>query len=555
MRDTHDQTPFEISDRYTEAYCDMDPIHATYMGVEGRDHLWSDLSPDGSAALADLARSTRDALLAHLDHPDPVQADAAKIMAAYLSDGVSSYERGNWKRNLNHSASPYQSALGVFDLMPKAGPAAWSDIVRRMTTFDALLDGYRQSLALGLAEGDTAARRQVESVIEQARVVAAPDNRFSDYPKTAASTGGDSAAVASAVDVVRSASEDLAAWLESDYLELARPEDAAGEERYMADLDRFLGTRIDLHETYQWGWSEVHRLMEEMRRTSAEIDPDRSIYEVIELLDNDPNRASANHDEFARFVQGIQDQAMRQLDGDHFDVPDEIKTVTVSIAPPGGPLGAWYVGPSEDFSRPGSIWYALGERVQIPHWQEVTTAYHEGFPGHHLQVGIATLMEDRQSRFHRLSIWYSGAGEGWALYAENLMDELGFFEKPEYRLGLLASQLFRSARVVVDIGCHLGLQIPDDAPLRPGQTWGYDAAVEYMNRIALQAPDVAVSEVKRYLGWWGQAISYKVGEREILAMREDVRRAEGSAFDRKGFHRRLLEAGAIRLDHLREAVL
>jgi uncharacterized protein (DUF885 family) len=191
----------------------------------------------------------------------------------------------------------------------------------------------------------------------------------------------------------------------------------------------------------------------------------------------------------------------------------------------------------------------------LPYWQEVTTAYHEGFPGHHLQIGTAVVQRDRLSRFERSVVWYSGAGEGWALYAERLMDELGFFEKPEYRLGLLASQLFRATRVVVDIGCHLGKRIPDDAPLHGGEEWAYDLAVDYMNRVGLQAPDVAESEVKRYLGWWAQAISYKVGEREILDIREEARRRDGEGFDRKEFHRGMLEGGAIRLDQLREEML
>jgi len=132
------------------------------------------------------------------------------------------------------------------------------------------------------------------------------------------------------------------------------------------------------------------------------------------------------------------------------------------------------------------------------------------------------------------------------------MDELGYFENPAYRLGLLASQLFRSTRVVVDIGLHLGKGIPPDAPLHPGEAWDFERAVDYMEKIALQPRDMSESEVLRYLGWPGQAISYKVGEREILDMR---RQAEaGADFDSKEFHRRLLDAGAIRLDHLRETI-
>ena len=309
--------------------------------------------------------------------------------------------------------------------------------------------------------------------------------------------------------------------------------------------------RLDPHETYDWGWDEIHRIRSEMETTASTVDPDKSVEQVIELLESDPDRAASTRQEFVEFISGIQQRAIAQLSGEHFDVADELKVVTVNIAPPGGSLGAWYVGPSEDFSRPGSIWYAPGERERLPLWQEVSTAYHEGFPGHHLQVGTAVMEREKLCRFHRSVIWYSGAGEGWALYAERLMDELGFFEKPEYRLGLLASQLFRSIRVVVDIGCQLKKEIPTEAPLYPGETWNYHIAVDYMDHVGLQARDVAESEVKRYLGWWGQAISYKVGEREILDIRNEVSNHHGPSFDQTSFHRSLLQAGAIRLDQLR----
>lgn len=555
MSDNSAKTPFQISDDYTDAFCDLAPLWATYMGVSGHDDQWSDLSPDGVHAIIDLTRSTRDALRPHLEHPDPVQSQAAKVMTGRFDTDIASYERGKWKRNLNHTASPFQAMTGVFDLMPKTSAEGWGNVVSRLSSFDEVLAGYRSSLELGISEANTVSRRQVLSVIDQARETSGDSGRFSSYADDAQSTGGDAEAVAAAVGAARKAIAEFGDWLESDYLPVAREEDAVGRDEYLIQLDEFLGMDLDLDETYEWGWSEVHRLMDEMRATAKQIDSEMSVSEVIEMLDTDESRSAPSHEAFAEFVQGIQNQAIAQLDGAHFDVPDEIKTVTVNIAPPGGPLGAWYNPPSEDFSRPGSIWYACGERERIPYWQEVATAYHEGFPGHHLQVGIAALKKEQMSRFHRLGIWYSGSGEGWALYAEQLMDELGYFEKPEYRLGLLASQLFRATRIVVDIGSQLRLPIPDHAPLNPGDDWSFDIAVDYMDRIGLQAPDIAESEVKRYLGWWGQAISYKVGEREILAIRSDVMKRDGSAFDRKDFHRRVLEAGAIRLDHLREALL
>jgi uncharacterized protein (DUF885 family) len=547
-------TPFEISDRLTESYADLSPSLATTYGIPGRDHLWDDLTPEGEAKRAELRSAVRAELAPHLDHPDPVQARAARILVGSLDASNRRYGHGHWKRDINHIYSPFQRARDAFDVVSKDGADAWDNLTMRLSNWGEMLDGYRSSLQVGLDEGTTAARRQVLSVIDQVRSLAGAESRFAEFPAMAASRGGDGARVDDAVELARASSADFADWLETVYLPRADPADAVGVERYLEGSEFFLGMDLDPDETYEWGWSEVHQLLGEMKVTAAEIDPDRSIEQVIEVLETDPARSAPDHQAFARFVEGIQAQAVAQLDGSAFDVPAEIREVTVNIAPPGGSLGAWYHAPSEDFSRPGSIWYAPGGRTRIPYWQEVSTAYHEGFPGHHLQVGFAVLQREKLSRFHRIFIWYSGAGEGWALYAERLMDELGYFENPEYRLGLLASQLFRSTRVVVDIGLHLEKRIPSDAPLHAGEPWDYARAVDYMEKIALQPRDVSESEVLRYLGWPGQAISYKVGEREILDMRRQAMGKAVGAFDSKEFHRRLLEAGAIRLDQLRETM-
>ncbi|HEU4319303.1 MAG TPA: DUF885 domain-containing protein [Acidimicrobiia bacterium] len=545
-------TPFEISDQFTEKWADAMPIAATNFGITGRDDRCTDYSPDALGVLADLYRSTRDSLTPHLVGDDATQTFAAEVLSRWLDEQVRAFESGKWWRDLNHTESPFQIMRDVFDVMGRSNSEDWDKIVARLEGFGGMLAGYMASLSVGIDVGDTVARRQVESVIEQVEAAASDDSRFLSFPAEAARAGVDPDRVQSAVESLRAACASFAAWLRSEYLPEAVAEDGVGRERYLEGVDQFLGMSIDLEDTYSWGWDEVHTIRAAMSQTAAEIDSGASVEEVIELLETDPERSAATRADFVDFVSHIQQEAIGQLAGKHFDVPDELKVVTVNIAPPGGSLGAWYMSPSEDFSRAGSIWYAPGERERLPYWQEVSTAYHEGFPGHHLQVGTAVLQKERLSRFHRLAIWYSGSGEGWALYAERLMDELDFFEKPEYRLGLFASQLFRAIRVVVDIGCHLGLSIPDDAPLHGGERWTYERAVDYMNHVGLQARDVSESEVKRYLGWHGQAISYKVGEREILAMRERAR--SGPDFDLKEFHRRFLDAGAIRLDQMWEAM-
>lgn len=545
-------TSFEISDRFTDQWADLSPFKATEHGITGRDHLLEDFSIEGHERRHDLYLATRRELSACADSPDDNEAFGARVLLGWLDEKIDHFESKRWRRDLNHIESPFQGMRDVFDVMPNSTAADWDAICSRLEGFSWMLGGYRECLASGIAAGDTVASRQAESLLEQLKISASSQSSFLRFVGDANAAGVSNGRVGSAVEAARAACDELAGWLASDYLPHARSSDAVGREEYLRGADEFLGMSIDVLETYEWGWGEIDRIRAGMAATASEIDADKSVGEIIDMLEHDPARSAATRRDFVEFVSGIQEQAIDQLSGEHFDVPDPLKTVTVNIAPPGGSLGAWYVSPSEDFSRPGSIWYAPGEREHLPYWQEVSTAYHEGFPGHHLQVGTAVMEREKLTRFHRSVIWCAGAGEGWALYAERLMDELGFFEKPEYRLGLLASQLFRSARVVVDIGCQLELEIPAGAPLHAGETWDYHKAVDYMHRVGLQARDIAESEVKRYLGWWGQAISYKVGEREILDMRDQARTAAG--FDLKSFHRRMLEAGAIRLDHLREVM-
>ena len=544
---------FEISDRFTEAWADANPLDATYYGVGGRDHLCTDFSPEGHERLADLYRQTRSELEPQVKSEDRLQRFGAVVLTGWLDEQIANHESGKWRRDLNHVASPFQDMRDTFDLMPTESAQDFEPIISRFAGFGGMLSGYRASLAEGVRAGDTVAVRQAESLLGQLREVGGAESRFDRFASMCAAVGADQSRLDSAVSAAKQSCLDFAGWIEKEYLPAAEPEDAVGRERYLAGADEFLGMSIDPEETYEWGWEEMKRLHAEMKQVADQVSPGEDVFDVIDTLETDPDRSAHTRADFVEFISDLQVDAIAKLEGDHFDVPDPLRRVTVNIAPPGGSLGAWYHGPSEDLLRPGSIWYAPGERKSLPLWQEVSTAYHEGFPGHHLQVGTVVVKKDEISRFHRLVIWNSGSGEGWALYAERLMDELGFYEKPEYKLGWLVSQLFRTVRVVLDIGCQLKLRLPEDAPLYPGQVWSYDIGVDYMNQVAHQPRDVSESEVTRYLGWYGQAISYKVGEREILGIRDEVQRRPGYA--EKAFHQKMLEAGAIRLDLLRDVML
>jgi uncharacterized protein (DUF885 family) len=459
-------------------------------------------------------------------------------------------------RQLRTLACPLYEVREVFDVMDSESSEGRAAIVARLDGVAEALAGVRATLGVGMERDLLAARRQVLGAIEQCRTNAGAGSAL----RALVGTMRDQGATESELRAAGAASEAAAAaygevgdWLEQEYLPEAPEADGVGRDRYAAASAYFLGMEIDLEETYAWGWSEIERIQADMEALVDQIQPGATLPEVVELLNTDPARR-APRDDFVRFMQDRQDVALRDLDGTHFDVPDEVKRVETKLAPPGAFIGAYYIGPSEDFTRPGSVWFSVGENQTIPVWDNVSTAYHEGFPGHHLQTGVQMSLAQKTSRLQRVWVWYSGSGEGWALYSETLMRELGYFEKPEYVLGMLASEMLRACRVVIDIGMHAGLPIPDNQRFHPGEDWSFDSAVEMLTRYAGQLLDYACGEVTRYLGWPGQAPSYKIGERVILDLREERKSQLGPEFDLKRFHVDVLEAGPVGLDLLREFV-
>jgi uncharacterized protein (DUF885 family) len=259
-------------------------------------------------------------------------------------------------------------------------------------------------------------------------------------------------------------------------------------------------------------------------------------------------------EEIRACLQQMMDDAITALDGTHFDLAEPVRHVEARIAPPGSAAAPYYTRPAQDFSRPGRTWLPTLGRTRFPLWDLVSIWYHEGVPGHHLQLAQWALVSKELSTY-QTSLGSVGANvEGWALYAERLMDELGYFADPGERLGYLDAQQLRSVRVVIDIGMHLGLPVPDDADgtmaEHRGKLWTPDLARAFLGEHS--GADLAFldSELVRYLGIPGQAISYKLGERAWLAGRAAAQRARGAAFDLKAWHMAALSQGSLGLDDL-----
>lgn len=554
----------EIAATYLVEWAELDPVSAAQLGLPAPPGRLTDYSPEGQEALAALCRRT----LAELEAA-PADTGRDRVSAGLMRDRLESqvalHEAGEDLRPLSPLFSPLQAVRSLFDLLPRSSEGEWAELAARLEAVPASLGSFRVALAEGRARRVVAARRQALGVARQARAYAGRDGSGAGdagamapagyFTRLASSYAGPSeglaARLADAAAAASAALDELAEFLERDYAPAASEEDGVGVERYQHFVREFVGTELDLTETYQWGWEELGRLRKEMRAVARRIVPDGTLADAITLLETDPARAIEGEGALVAWLQELMDGAIGALDGRHFDIPPSIRRVEAMLAPPGGAAAMYYTPPSADLSRPGRTWYPTLGRTRFPRWAEVSTAYHEGVPGHHLQIGHTFALGDRLNAFQRLLGMVSAHIEGWALYAERLMGELGFLENPDEELGMLFGQAFRATRVVVDIGLHLGLRLPADAERGAGERWSPALAEAYLLDVSGRTPEFCASEVERYLGGPAQAIGYKVGERVWLEVRDAARRQLGAGFDLKRFHSVALDLGFVTLDQLR----
>ena len=544
-----------LSDSYVDDYIRLDPTIATMLGIPGYDDQLPDLSPDGHAARAELTAGALRAM-GDLEPADDGERDAKALLLERLGVQQEVSDAGLDVSSLNVIASPAQEVRQAFDLMPAASPEDWRTIATRMSRVPEALASYRESLRHAAGKGDISAVRQVRKVAEQCTTWAGLGDEPAYFANLAGAADVDDALRAdldAAATVAGQAYADLAAFLREELLPKAPREDAVGEDVYGLWSRMFLGAKVDLREAYEWGWAEFTRLETEMKEVAGRIKAGADIREASEALDADPRYLIAGVAEFRDWMQGLSDQALADLRGVHFEIPDQIMRLDCKIAPPGGGAGAYYTGPSDDFSRSGAMWWSLPpNKAEFPTWREVSIVYHEGVPGHHLQIATATAESKRLNKFQRMFAWVPGHGEGWALYAERLMREFGYLSDDGNLLGMLAENIFRAARVIIDIGMHLRLEIPRGTGFHEGERWTPELGLEFMLTRTITEEALVRDEIDRYLGWPGQAPAYKLGERLWLAARDEAKARAGAAFDLKEFHMQALRMGAMGLDTLRE---
>lgn len=539
-----------IAERFTQRALKLSPELVTLLGRAGDAHLLDDYSPAGHAAKADLARETLREI-DQVDDADDVDRVTRAAMQERLGLAVELYEAGEDLGELNNIASPVQAIRDTFELMPMATVADWERIAARMRAVPAATDGYLVSLREATVRP---ARRQFAIGAAQAADAASSQGYWAQLARRA-EPSDDTLPASLRAELEAAADEAAAAYghLSEQLTEMiptGQEADAVGRERYQLLSRRALGAVVDLDETYQWGQEELRRIVDEQARIAEQLGGiGTTLEEAVQILNGDPTRRIHGTEALRQWMQATSDEAVAALAGTQFDIPDPVRRLECCIAPT-ATGGIYYTGPSEDFSRPGRMWWAVPEGVtEFTTWMEKTTVYHEGVPGHHLQIAQTTYRADLLNSWRRSLCWVSGHGEGWALYAERLMHDLGFLDDPGDMLGMLDGQRLRAARVVLDIGVHLDLEHPD------GGRWSYERAWEFLKANTSMDDSFLRFELDRYFGWAGQAPAYKIGQRLWEEIRDDVRAREGAEFDLRTFHRRALDVGSVGLDVLREALL
>jgi uncharacterized protein (DUF885 family) len=542
-----------IAEEWVDTELDLFPEYRVYVGRPGREGEYADYSPAGAErAIVEVRKA-----LARIQAATPVDdIDVVTKMdlSRELQLSIDKHDAGFDQRDLNVIASPAQGLREIFDLVPTASEEDWTHIATRLHNLPAAMDGYIETLRTGIAAGNVPAIRQVKEIIVQAGKQVADTGFF--FQLAAEAKAGDAELPESLrSDLAAGAQESanayaaLADFLKNELAQHAPERDAVGREIYALASRDFLGATVDLDETYEWGIEELARMTEEQESIAREIKPGASVEEAIEFLNSDESRKLHGTDALQKWMQETSDRAVEELSREHFDIPAEVRKLECMIAPT-QEGGIYYTPPTDDFSRAGRMWWSVPEGVtEFDTWRELTTVYHEGVPGHHLQLGQAVYNKAQLNTWRR-NAGTSGHAEGWALYAERLMEQLGYLDDPADRLGMLDGQRMRAARVVLDIGVHLEKTLPDGSG-----PWTGDYAFGFLAKNVNMNDGFVRFEVNRYLGWPGQAPSYKIGQRIWEQLRDESARREGSAFDIKAFHKKALDIGGVGLDTLKAALL
>lgn len=536
-----------FADRAWEQYLELNPLWATLQGDERWDDRLDDPGPEGRAAQQAMVESWASDLQA-FDETDLPTEDAVTLdlMRVVVTRVRQAHDLRLWEMEAIDQYGGPQGLIGDLARLQRAdSPERLARLLARLAAYPSWMEAHRANVEAGLASGRTAAAPVVERCISQTRrMLEAPAEQS---PIVLANAPlGDATRDALRDAVVRHVRPAHAAWLAmlERYAGHVRSGDGIchlpdGEELYRHHILAWTTLAEDPRAIHEYGLMRLAEIEAEERRIASELDHG-DVAALRRFLDGSPdNHARGPHqlvDVAEELIARAESQAGRwfgRLPTDGCDVR-AVEPHMEQEAPP-----AFYVPPSEDGSRRGAYYINTWDPASRPLHRLAATTFHEAVPGHHFQIAIEQELHDLPS-FRRFGSRLAGGAyvEGWALYAERLAYEMELYHGPRERFGALESEGWRAARLVVDTGIHaLG--------------WTRQQSMDLLRERAGLSRLEAETETDRYISWPGQALSYMIGQREILALRAELERRDGQGFDLRAFHDGVIGHGSLPLSTLR----
>ena len=541
-----------LADQYVTAFFERSPESATRRGILGTDH--GRVTDNSLEALARW-QAREDAWLARVRAIDASRLEGGAgwvtygILRELLEGSVASRVCRQELWPLSSTVTGWQASYSTLaGLQPVGTDSLRQQAERRARGLARYLETEMTNLREGVRQGYTAPRVIVEAVVRQldGLLGTAIDSSPFLSPATRDSSPAFTAQLANVVElelypIIRRYRDYLA----GEYLAAARPSPGLGAiprgtECYRAEVRRFTTLDIRPEEVFAAGEREMDAVHREMQALAERSFGTTDLPVLLQRLRNDSTYTYRTREEVVRTSSAAIERARRAspawfglLPKARFEIRQhpEFRQREGAVAQ--------YSAPTEDGTRPGIFWISTYRPEVIPRAYGEATAFHEGIPGHHLQVAIA----QERTGTHPITRYFgfSGFSEGWALYSEELADEMDLYSSDVARMGMLASRAWRAARLVLDAGIH-------------SRGWTRDQAVEYLGRATTMSPVQLQGEVDRYISMPGQATSYMLGNLELRKVRAEAERRLGARFDIREFHDRVLGNGGVTLAMLRRQV-
>jgi uncharacterized protein (DUF885 family) len=540
----------ELADRFWEGVLERDPVYATILGDDRWDDRLPDLGAAGREADATAFRETlAEAKAIGADGLDPEQVITRDMLMLVAETHLEALEQKQYQLSINHIFGTQTLPVRIAQYQIADTPAGLERLLTRFGAFPAAIEQEITTLREGVADRRTAAAIPVRKEIEQIeRMVSAPVESFPAVAMAQVADADSRDKVRAAVEAhIYPALTTLRDFLVDEYEAQARPEPGisstpGGEEAYRLGIRMNTTLNSTPDEVHQFGLEDLAHIEAEKDEISRRAGyRDRLVY--AKALAEDP----ANH---TSSRERIVEQAVEQTARAFATAPRyfgrlpradcEVKAVEEyreREVPP-----AFYMPPSIDGSRAGQYYLNTYQPEQRELHKIASITFHEATPGHHFQLAIEMELTGLPA-FRTLGSRMAGAAyaEGWGLYCERLADEMGLYQSDAERIGMLDAQSFRAARLVVDSGLH-------------AFGWSRARAIEFMHERGSLPPVDAEIEVDRYTIWPGQALAYKIGQREIERARREVSELMGDRFDLSAFHDEVLGHGSLPLTTLRREI-